>query len=163
MKKTIKILLSFLLLFTYVDGFTQTNKDVKLLYSYGIHSGYSDSIDEKINFCIDTLYIGNKETKEFALFKNTFYFKNIELLYLENVDYYLGILLLEYKSKEYLYVYPKYIDFFGPYMWFELGYLIEFKKNKIIVKSGYDYVDPWEPYWLFREKEMKIEKEILIK
>lgn len=157
MKKTIKILPFCLLLFMYIDGFSQQNKDIELLYCY------TDSIDQKTDFCIDTVYIGDKVTKDIALFQNTFYFRNIELLHLENIDYYLSILLLEYKSKKYLHIYPKYIDFLGPYMWFELGYLIEFKEKKIIVRSGYDYVDLGELYWLFRKKKsIKLEKEILI-
>lgn len=152
-----KILLSVLLLFAYVDGFSQQNKDIKLLYCY------TDSTDSDLDFCVDTVYIGSKVTKDLALFKNTFYCKNIELLHLENVDYYLSILLLEYKSKKHLHIYPKYIDFSGPYMWFELGYLIEFKEEKIIVRSGYDYVDLGELCRLFIKKNTKTEREILIK
>lgn len=155
MKKIIKILLSLLLLFTSVDGFSQEFEDVKLIYSY-------NEMDQHINYYFDTVYIEKTDNYDITFFDNSFFYNDKELVRLDSVEYYLGIYLLECNSRKYLYIYPKYFDLFGPYMWYELGYLVEFNPEKIIIKSNCDFYDPYETFGIFRRKDMKIEKEISI-
>lgn len=89
-------------------------------------------------------------------FINDQVFLNNRLLYcFKNVQYYESLLVLSANNKEYLYIYPHYYGRVGPYIWYELGVLIEIKPIPVI-KENMDYFEDYELGHLLKFKKYKI-------
>lgn len=89
-------------------------------------------------------------------------FLNNQLLYcFKNVQYYESLIFMNIGNKEYLYIYPHYYGRVGPYIWYELGVLIEIK-NTPLIKENIDYFDDYELDEVLKSKKFKL-KNIKIK
>ncbi|NRS90762.1 hypothetical protein HNQ02_003709 [Flavobacterium sp. 7E] len=77
------------------------------------------------------------------------FFKGKEIYCFKDVQYYESLVFMRINKKEYLYIYPHYYGYVGPYIWYGLGILIEIK-NKPTFKKNIDYFDDDEL------KELKI-------
>jgi hypothetical protein len=83
-------------------------------------------------------------------------FLNNQLLYcFKNVQYYESLLFISANNKEYLYLYPHYYGRVGPYIWYELGVLIEIKPTPVI-KENMDFFEDYELDRLLKFKKYKI-------
>lgn len=89
-------------------------------------------------------------------FINDQVFLNNQVLYcFKNVQYYESLLFLTINNREFLYIYPHYYGRVGPYIWNELGVLIEIKKTPV-VKENIDYFEDYELERLMKFKKYKI-------
>ncbi|MEN2401042.1 hypothetical protein GKZ90_0014745 [Flavobacterium sp. MC2016-06] len=149
-----------ILMFLHFTCFAQNNK-IKIKYS--IRNEKKIQYREKISHG-DTLTgygpsgkISFKNKSNLKLyFINDKVFLNNQLFYcFENVQYYESLLLIAVNNKEYLYIYPHYYGRIGPYIWYELGVLIEIKP-KPIVKENMDYFEDYELNELLKFKKYKI-------
>jgi hypothetical protein len=106
----------------------------------------------------DTLFFDRKENFKLCLWKNMILFNDKMIYSFGNSDlsflYFDQIARFDYKRKKYLYLYPRYFEINGPYMWYELGVLIEFNKGQFIIREDYDYFDDYEIMqgFMFKQK-----------
>ncbi|UTN02201.1 hypothetical protein L0669_12830 [Flavobacterium bizetiae] len=158
MKKN-NLLITVLMLLNFVS-FAQINK-IKIKYS--IKNEKTFQYKEKI-IDGDTLtgygpsgkiFFKNKQNLR-LYFVNDQVFLNNQLLYcFKNVQYYESLLVISTNNKEYLYIYPHYYGRVGPYVWYELGVLIEIKSIPVI-KENIDYFEDYELDRLLKFKKYKI-------
>lgn len=64
-------------------------------------------------------------------------------------------MFIKANKKEYLYIYPHYKGYNGPYIWTELGILIEIKPTPV-VKKNIDYFEETEVNEILNFKNYKI-------
>lgn len=104
---------------------------------------------------VNKIFFKNKLNLQ-LYFVNDQIFLNNHLLYcFKNVQYYESLLFLSANNKEYLYIYPHYYGRVGPYIWYELGVLIEIKRIPI-VKENMDYFEDHEVNSVIKFKNYKI-------
>lgn len=106
-------------------------------------------------FVSDTLFFKNKLNLKLYFIDNKVFLKNQLLFCFKNIAYYESLLFFSVDKKEYLYIYPHYRDRNGPYIWYELGVLIEIKKVPV-VKENMDYFEDYELKDLLSFKKYKI-------
>ncbi|WP_123959087.1 MULTISPECIES: hypothetical protein [unclassified Flavobacterium] len=83
-------------------------------------------------------------------------FLNNQLIYcFKNVQYYESLLFFNFNNKEYLFIYPHYYGRVGPYVWNELGILIEIKP-KPIIQENMDYFEDYEIDRMMKFKKFKV-------
>lgn len=158
MKKNSRFLI-FLMLLHFIS-FAQVNKT---RIKYSIKNEKSFLYKEKI-IDGDTLvgygpskkiFFKNKQNLK-LYFVNDQVFLNNQLLYcFKNVQYYESLLFINTNNKEFLYIYPHYYGRVGPYVWYELGVLIEIKPIPVI-KENMDYFEDYELGRLLKFKKYKI-------
>lgn len=160
MKKNSRFLIVLLLL--HFISFAQENK-AKIIYSIKNEKSffYKEKVidgDTLIGY-VPRYKIFFKRESNFKLYLlDDKIFLNSHLLYcFKNVQYYEALLFLKYNNKEYLYIYPHYYGRVGPYIWSELGVLIEIKSLPLI-KENMDYFEDYEVDRLLKFKKFKIKK-----
>ncbi|SHL13568.1 hypothetical protein [Flavobacterium chilense] len=103
----------------------------------------------------DTLFFKNK-LKLRLYFIDDKVFMGKQLLHcFKNILYYESLLFFTLNNKEYLYIYPHYDGYNGPYIWYELGLLIEIKPVPI-VKKNIDYFEDYQVNEILKFKKYKI-------
>lgn len=88
-------------------------------------------------------------------FDDKVYLNNKVIYCFKNVQYYVTLLFVSFNNREFLYIYPHYYGRVGPYIWYELGVLIEIKPIPVI-KENMDYFEDYELDRLFKFKNYKI-------
>lgn len=103
----------------------------------------------------DTLFFKNK-LKLRLYFIDDKVFMGKQLLHcFKNIIYYESLLFFTVNNNEYLYIYPHYDGYNGPYIWYELGVLIEIKPVPI-VKKNIDYFEDYQVNKILKFKKYKI-------
>lgn len=155
--KKISITILFLL---HLISFAQENS-IKIKYS--IRNEKKLQYREKVNNG-DTLtgygpsekiLFKNKSNLKLFFFNDQVFFNNQLLYCFKNVQYYESLLFLIVNKREFLYIYPHYYGRIGPYIWYELGVLIELTPVPV-VKENIDYFEDYELKHLLKFKKFKI-------
>ena len=109
----------------------------------------------KIIFSRTHFFFKNRRNLKLYFIDNKVFYNNQLLCCFKNVQYYESLLFFKINNKEYLYIYPHYYGRTGPYIWYELGILIEVKTIPI-VKEKMDYFEDYELNDLLKFKKYKI-------
>ncbi|KFF02607.1 hypothetical protein B0A68_05310 [Flavobacterium reichenbachii] len=153
-------LLLIILMLVHFNFFAQ---EKKVIIKYSTTSNKSlankkkviDGITTMKYFPLDTLFFKNKlKLKLYFIDDKVFIGKQL-LHCFKNILYYESLLFFRTNNNEYLYIYPHYEDYNGPYIWYELGILIEIKKSPI-VKKDIDYFEDYEVNKILKFKKFTI-------
>lgn len=149
-----------ILLLVNCNVFSQESKipiHYKVTYNKMLN-GKKEVVDNiiMVNYFVnDTLFFKNNLNLKLYFIDNKIFLKKQLLYCFKNILYYESLLLFTIDKKQYLYIYPHYRDRNGPYIWYELGILIEIKKIPV-VKENYDYFEDYELNDLLKFKKYKI-------
>lgn len=153
MKYTKYILLIFILYGTF--AFSQISRtNTNILFSIQ---------DSKLSPNLDTIYFLKEKQSLLYFFDDKVYYNNRKIYAFKNTEYYMQLLFMTNNNRNYLYIYPKYYNRSGPYIWYGLGILFEVTEKEIITKSNFDYYDTSDIDLLFEYKEFKIIRRVKIK
>lgn len=151
----------FLILFTLIsfNSFSQKNEVIKYSATSNKLLVNKKKVVDGINtihyYPFDTLYFKNKLKVKLYFIDNKVFIGDKLLHCFKNILYYESLLFIRANNKEYIYIYPHYEDYNGPYIWIELGILIEIKP-KPVVKKNIDYFEETEVNEILNFKNYKI-------
>lgn len=132
--------------------FAQNNqKDIEILFSIQ---------DSNLNINTDTLHFLKNKQVFLYFFDNKVYNNKKKIYAFKNIEYYMELIFMKRNGNHYLYIYPKYQNRTGPYIWYGLGTMLEITKNNIVIKSGYDFYDSLEINRIFENDNYKVIKEL---
>lgn len=153
--KYYKYILVCILLLSGEYLFAQKNqRDIEILFSIQ---------ESDLNINTDTLHFLKNEQVSLYFFDNKIYNNKKKIYAFKDVEYYMELMFIKRNGNHYLYMYPKYQNRTGPYIWYGLGILFEVTEEEIITKSNYDYYDMSDIDLLFDYKEFKISRRVKIK
>ncbi|MHC0445199.1 hypothetical protein ACWA1F_07300 [Flavobacterium sp. 3-218] len=148
-----------LLIINFIS-YSQVNK-IKIKYSIQNekHFLYREKIiedDTLVGYGLpDKIYLKNKFNLNYYFFGDKLFLNDKIIYCFSNVQYYEKLLLISFNTKEYLYIYPHYYGHVGPYIWHDLGVLIEIKPFPII-KENMNYFEDSELFSLLKSKKYEI-------
>lgn len=154
--------LILVLLFVHCISIAQ-KKNVKIKYSIKNEKSflYKEKIineDTIIGYSLfKKVFFKNKFNLKCYFFNDKFFLNNRLIYCFKNVQYYESLLFFNFNKKEYLFIYPHYYGRVGPYVWSELGVLIEIKPIPVI-KENMDYFEDYEIDRMMKFKKYKIRK-----
>ncbi|WP_395047359.1 hypothetical protein [Flavobacterium sp.] len=133
----------FILLIFVLKSFAQDGKCEKTYYSNDKTSFIEDSSLRYIN-SKGSIYFKNDYNVKLYFYKDKLFLNKKAVYQFKNVEYYYYLVYLKKDNKEYIYIYPHYKSRPGPYIWYELGILVEIEKKQIIIKGNIDYFESFE-------------------
>jgi hypothetical protein len=152
----------FLVLFGFVlKTYSQNDECTKIYYANDKTSIIKDLESEYIRVKDkDSIIFKNNQNINISFFKDKIFINKKKIYQYENVEYYNYIVYLKKDNKEYVYIYPHYRNRTGPYIWYELGILIELYKDETIIKGNLDYFEDFDICDVLEFKNYTIIKKI---
>lgn len=146
------ILFTIFLFLSGEEVFAQSKKDnVTVIFSI-------QDIDLDPN--LDTIPIIKEKDFRIYFYNNKMYYKDRYIHIFKKTEYYMEFVFFSRNNSHYIYIYPKYKDRSGPYIWYGLGVLFEITNKEIIIKSGCDYYDLPDINRLFNHDNLKLVRRI---